>query len=210
MTKEEPKRETYALEEISKYRAMGLAPELFKEYDKTNDKSKLEETLITFYEKGLGVKNRRDIEDATSPLFTPQGKASLANFLDNFGGRYQEALFSQKIRDLRNLYDSAFKEYYKEENLPEVDKLFDSDETYESVMEKFNQAEEIVKSKTKRYSKEEKEKAKKTMETLFMRIINPLQSFENIELDKLRNPIDKRALKKDLNAPYEKKEEEKK
>lgn len=205
MEKEEPKKETYALEEISKYRAMALAPEHFREYSETGKSGNLEQTLVTFYEKGLEVKNRRDIEDAVQALMvSPQG---LQTFIKNFKGRYDQALHSQKIRDLRKLYDPIFRGTFSPEALLEVDRVFNSDETYESVSNKYHDA--LIDTQKKNINKVDKEKAEKIVEALG-KIVIPLSDSEDEELDKLRSPIKTADRVKRWNALYEPKKEEKK
>lgn len=201
MTEEEPKKETYALEEIAQYRPMALAPELLK----AKDFGGLESTIVTLFER-LGIKEKGAIEAAVQPYFSKiqaaQGFPVLQNFTGNFIGRYQEALYSQKIKDLRKLYDSHFAKYFKnEEDLKQANEIFDSDETYESIRKKTEQAEDKAENKVGNFTEEEQKKAEKQLEYLH-KIVIPLQSFEAKELKKLRDPIEDESLVKTLHAIY--------
>lgn len=203
MEKEQEQKEKYSVTDIAKYRPMALAPEFLK----AKDMGTLEETIVNFFEKGLGVKNKGDIEAAVKPYMTNQN--ALQSFIGNFVGRYNESLYSQKIEDLRELYDSSFKKYFTEDNLAKVDEVFSSEDTYESILNKYAKAAEIAKSETGNFTDEQKKKAEKTIQQL-NKILMPLQAFEAGKIDDLRKPITEKVLRKSLNALYEEKKEDKK
>lgn len=183
-------------EDIKRYRAIALA----QEYAKEGNRGGLEQAVSTFLTKGLGVKLNHDARDLAASL-NP-------NFRDNFYEKYQKSLNSISLRNFRELYDGLFKEYFTEEDLQKADSIFDSDETYASFMEKYNLIKEVVQSKTSRYSKKEKEKAMKEL-MILNRVALPLEEFEKLEIDKMRNPINKGLLKGKLKEIYNPKEEEK-
>lgn len=199
---QESEKQVYTLEQIAELRPIALVPE----YLKANDIGKLEETLATFYKK-IGIKDKIYIDDAVKSLLeVPSG---LQAFMKNFSGRYNVALHTQKLKDLRQLYDHIFKETFDENDLQKADILFNSEETYQSILEKYVKVAEKAENKAKNFSEEEQKKAEKELEYL-SRIVIPLKDSEDYELDKLRKPVSNEDRKKRWHTLYETKKEDKK
>lgn len=184
----------YTLKDITRYRPIGLA----NEFAESGDQGGLEKTLGSVL-RNIEIKEE-EIEDLSKTL-NPE------NFMKVYSGKYQKALFSQKLRDLRKLYSGLFEELYTKENLAKVDELFDSNVTYEEFMEKYAKVGEIAKSKTDNFTKEQKEKAQKDLKEL-NKIAFPLQKFERLELDGLKGIINRESLGTELNSMYEEKLED--
>lgn len=192
----EEKEYTYTTEDIGRYRPIALAPEYVEEYKRTKDRSGLDKVIETVLTEGLEVR-KDEVKDLSKTL-------KLDDFISVYAGKYQKALNGAKLRELRVLYDSLFKKYYYEDNLPKVNEDFNSNETYGDFIKRYEKVAETAKSETDNWSKEQKEQAQKDLEKL-NKIADPLIEFEKRELNYLRDPIDDESLTKRLNARYEKK-----
>lgn len=197
MAKENLQKEEYdyTCDDIARYRSIALMPELLEQ----NDQGGLEETVTSFVE-GLGAKLKQDNEGITSSILASQ--QSLQNFMSNFGDKYQKALGSSTLKDLRGLYSDSFEKFYDAGNLGKVNQLFASDRTYGDFIMEYQTVAEKAQSKTGNFSDEQKKQAKEQMNEL-NKIMLPLSEFEKIELSKLKDPIDGNSLKKKLNSMYE-------
>jgi len=191
----EEKQNKYDLNDIEIYRPTRLIPEFVEK----QDFGALEKTLKDFG-KNIGVREK-DRDDVASIFMKPQ---ALQDIIQTFPAKYQDALYSQKVKDLREYYSTSFEELYTEANLPKVNEIFNSDETYKSILEKYENAQSFAKLKGDEY-KEQREQGKKDLKEL-IKIVEPLTEFENLELDKIRDPANKESLKKRLNSRYEEKE----
>jgi hypothetical protein len=182
----------YNTEDIGRYRAVALIPEFLEE----KNLGALENTLIEL-SKNIGVREK-DRKGVASIFSNPQ---SLEKTLEIFGESYKNSLYSQKIKDLREYYSSSFEDVYTEENLPKVNEIFNSDIKYEEISRRYNNAKKFMELQGNEY-KEQREQAKKDYAEL-SKVVVPLQEFENFELDKIRDPARKEALKKRLNSMYQ-------
>ena len=192
---QEEKGYKYFPEDIEIYRPIALAPELLEK----KDMGGLVETILKFFEN-LGVKEERYREGLVESIYaSPEGLEAFVK--DNLENKYQKALYNQKIKDLRELYSDLFEKFYSEENIAKVDKVFNSDETYESLVKRYTELGEIAQSKTDNFSDEQKKKAQKELKEL-NKVVMRLQEFENIKLYELRGPINEESLKKKLNEMY--------
>ncbi|RLG15351.1 hypothetical protein DRN69_03105, partial [Candidatus Pacearchaeota archaeon] len=157
---QEEKGYKYFPEDIEIYRPIALAPELLEK----KDMGGLVETILKFFEN-LGVKEERYREGLVESIYaSPEGLEAFVK--DNLENKYQKALYNQKIKDLRELYSDLFEKFYSEENIAKVDKVFNSDETYESLVKRYTELGEIAQSKTDNFSDEQKKKAQKELKEL--------------------------------------------
>lgn len=186
-------------EDIKRYRAIALAQEYLKE----KDQGGLEKAISTFLAKGLGVKQGHDADDLATSL-----KRVTPDFIENFYSKYQKAFQGSTLKQLRELYDSQFKEYFTEEDLAKADEVFDSDETYGDFIKNYQAIAEKATSQTSNFSDEEKKKAQKQLQIL-NKIALPMEEFEKLEINKMRAPIGKDILKEKIKDAYNPKEEKK-
>lgn len=190
----EEKKYTYKPEDIERYRPIALAPEFVEK----KDMGALEKTLLEFV-SGLGVKVDHDVESEVT--FITSKPDRLEDYIGLYTGKYQKALRSSTLKELRNLYSDLFEKFYDKENLPKVNKVFNSDETYGDFIKKYVRVVEIVQSKTDNFTDEQKKKAESDLKEL-NKIIFPLTEFEKLKIDYLRKPINEESLKKTLNDAY--------
>ncbi len=187
--------------DIARYRTIALAPQLIEQ----KDMGALEETLMSFQE-GIGVQINEDTQDAVRIMMKhPQ---TLNEYLENFMGKYQKELMASTLRDLRGEYSDLFYKFYSKENLPKVNKLFDSGITYEKIMGKYKSVKEKADNVANNFSEDEQKQAKIEVEEL-NKIMIPLTEFEKLEVGKLGKPIEESSLRKALNAAYEEKPKDK-
>lgn len=186
----------YDTKDIGIYRPIKLVPEFAEQ----GNIGALEKTIKDLG-KNIGVRDK-DLKDVAALFANPQ---NLENTIKIFSGKYNKAFNSQKLSDLRSFYGDYFKEFYTEENLPKVDEVFNSEEVYGDIIEKYNDAVTSTKLQSEKY-KGQKEQAEKDVKEL-SKIVLPINSFEDFELDTLRKPANKESLKKILNSLYEEKKE---
>ena len=88
-------------------------------------------------------------------------------------------------------YQNRLKPYFKEETWNNKVKAYESikDEKYGIILEKIAQAQEVISSKTNRWSEEDKRKAIDEIKK-YQKYIVPLQDLENDDLTKMKSEVD--------------------
>jgi hypothetical protein len=190
---------SYTRKDIGNYRPIVLAPEFLKAKDFGAVRISLE-TLLT----NVGAEKKAIKPTVEALLPHPQ---ALQAFIQNHAKVYKEALDSATLKDLRALYSGLFEEMYTKENLPLVNGLFNSDETYGDFMERYDAVKEKAESPTTNFNDKEKKEAEVYLEEL-NKIYDPLTAFEAMKINEVGAPFTKDSLKERLNAPYEKSREE--
>jgi len=195
----------YGVADIKRYRAIAAARQSLEQKDSEGAKKSLEKLAESI---GVAEKDR----EAVVSSITSSGQ-SLEACLKNFEAKYGAAQANSTIGDLFNLYKDNFKSYLNEENYKEAETLFtgkdNANKKYGDLIEKYGKAQEILKSKTGNFSEEQKKKAEKEYKEL-SKYMTPLQVFENLEVKKIAEPIEKSSIKELLNSLYQKEEETKK
>lgn len=182
-----------SLDKLQRYRPAVLAEQFAQEKNSTASTGALEKLVgtIELGEDGLDAFNylRKD----------PNGEEIITSI---YSGKYNKILGDSKIGDLFGFYKSYFDKYLDEESCKRAEAEFKSiDEKYSDIKDKIIGAQEILSSKRQNISDDEKEVAKNTLRK-YGKIMLPLSKFENFELNKLRDPIDEEAFKKDLAEMY--------
>jgi hypothetical protein len=128
-----------------------------------------------------------------------------------YSGKYQDALGKKTMKEMFKRYSAEFGKYLGEAEIEKAKSAFDKlgDKTYEFVLEQVAELQETIQSKTKKYSKEEKEKAQKELEEKYADLFETIQEFEELRIAKLMAPIREATIKDNVKERYEVKEEKK-
>ena len=182
------------LEDLQRYRPAAVADQFYQEKNATAAKGSLEKLVNTL---DVGKDGPALLEAIKK---SEKGDQNLANI---YASEYQEILMNSKIKDLFKFYSSYFEKYVKGDSYGEAVKVFEQygDENYKDMLAKVIEAKEKINSKSPNVTEEDKQKAQETIKE-YGRITSPIQSFEQLEMEKLSNPVAKAAMKKDFTAMF--------
>jgi hypothetical protein len=124
-----------------------------------------------------------------------------------YGKKYQDALGEKTIKEMYERYSAEFEKYLDEGGREVAKAAFDAlgDRTYESILEEVEQLNEIIESKTKKYSEEDKEKAQRKIDK-YADVVSTIQEYEGLRISRLMAPVREETIKDNVNARFKKKE----
>jgi hypothetical protein len=195
--------------EPDRYQYAAAAAQFLQGKDITSTKKSLDKLLVD----GMGVTD----SDAQLGMVwnaysdNPQKMAEgIARGVQIYSGKYQEALGKKTINEMFERYSTEFDKYLEGAEIEKAKSVFSKlgDKNYEFILEQASQLQEIIQSKTKKYSQEEKEKAQKELEEKYADIIETIQEFEELRLAKLMAPIRESTIKDNVKERYAVKEKE--
>ncbi len=142
-----------------------------------------------------------------NPQKTAEG---IARGVDIYSGKYKDALGKKTINEMFERYSPEFEKYLTEEEREVAKSVFNKlgDKSYESVSEQVAQLQEIIGSKTKKYSKEDKESAQKELDEKYADIFNTIQEYESLRMNKLMAPIREATIGDNVKERFKVKEQE--
>jgi len=190
-----------ALEDLNRYRPAAVAAKFYQEKNETAAKGALEKLVDTLDVGKDGPALLKAIRKSD------KGDKTLAGI---YAPEYQENLMNAKIKELFKFYSNYFEEYIGGNSYGEAVKVFNEygNENYKDILDKVIGAQETIDSKRPNITEEEKQEAEDTL-MKYQRITAPIQSFEQLEMEKLSNPVAKESLKKDLTEMFKPQEKSK-
>jgi len=118
--------------------------------------------------------------------------------------KYQDALVKKTINEMFERYSPEFDKYLTPEEKEKAKSIFSKlgDKTYESVLEQVAQLQEVIDSKTKRYTDKDKEKAKKELAEKYFDVTATIQEFEELRITKLMPSIRESTIEDNVKARF--------
>ncbi len=141
-------------------------------------------------------------------------KATIAGIqrgIDLYGSDYQEALNSQTMKEMFEMYSPEFDKNLTKEEKAKAQKAFSdlgNDKKYSDILEAADLLKEVFESKTSRYNKEEKDKAKKEFEEKYAPVISAIQGYEEIKISGLISPIREQTIREGIKNNFQVEEEQ--
>jgi len=132
----------------------------------------------------------------------------IAKGVEIYAGKYEEALGKKTMDEMFERYSAEFDKYLKPEQKEKAKNAFGKlgNKTYEAISEQVAQLQEIIESKTKKYSDKDKENARKELGEKYGNIYNTIQEFENLRMSKLMAPIRESTIKDNVSERFSAKE----
>ena len=132
-------------------------------------------------------------------------KDLVANAINGFMSAYNEYRGKRTVEQYIGDFSSNIMPYLGAQNLENIVKEFGS-EKIGDIEEKIAQAKEAIESKTKRYKKEDKEEAQKTLEK-YKLIQEAINRAQNDSTTSLYNPLKQETMKEQWEERYKPKED---
>lgn len=125
-------------------------------------------------------------------------------------GKYEEEIGKLTVSQMFERYSTEFDKYLGEEEREKAKSAFEKlgGKTYSSISEQVAQLQEIMGSKTDRWSEEDKAKAEKEYTEKYANVVETIQEFEGVRIGKLMNPMQEESVKSNVKERFkvEKKE----